>query len=79
MASGCPSPPPAAVRDLAAAARRLVALRDKAGPLTAVTPPEPRTLADAIDRDFLLFDLEQAVADLRAALAALDPGAPPAG
>jgi hypothetical protein len=63
---------------LAAAARRLLALRDQAGPLAAATPPPVRSLADAIERDLLVFHLEQAVQDLRAALSALDHGAPPA-
>jgi hypothetical protein len=61
---------------LAAAARRLLALRDQAGPLTAAAPPPVRSLADAIDRDLLIFRLEQAVQDLRAALSALEPGQP---
>ena len=76
MTSGCHTPP--AVADLAAAARRLLALRDQAGPLAAAAPPPIRSMADAIDRDLLIFQLEQAVQDLRAALSALDPGEPPA-
>lgn len=63
---------------LAAAARRLIVLRDQAGPLAAAAPPPVRSMADAIDRDLLIFHLEQAVQDLRAALSALDTGEPPA-
>jgi hypothetical protein len=78
MASGCPAPSGAAVAGLAAAARRLLALRDQAGPFAAAVPPPVRSMADAIDRDLLIFRLEAAVQDLRAALSALDPGEPPA-
>lgn len=44
----------------------------------AAAPPPIRTMADAVDRDLLIFHLEQAVQDLRAALSALEPGEPPA-
>jgi hypothetical protein len=77
MASGRPPSPAPAVVGLAAAARHLLALRDAAGPLAAATPPPVRTLADAIDRDLLIFRLEQALQELRAALSALDGDAPP--
>ena len=78
MPTGRAMPPDPAVADLAAAARRLLALRDQAGPLAAAAPQPIRSMADAIDRDLLIFHLEQALEDLRAALSALDPGPPPA-
>ncbi|MDW8398855.1 MAG: hypothetical protein RMK90_09855 [Acetobacteraceae bacterium] len=78
MASARPDASAPAVAGLAAAARRLLALRDQAGPLAAAAPPPVRTLADAIDRDLLVFELEQAMRELREALSALDGGEPPA-
>jgi hypothetical protein len=72
MAAPCPSSP--LVADLLAAARRLIALRERAGPLAAALPPPIRTLSDAMDRDLLLFDIEAAVDELRSAVAAIEPG-----
>ena len=61
------------------AAQRFLACRERASALAPWSEARPaRTLAEAIERDFVGFDLERAEAELRAAVAALC-GAPPLG
>jgi hypothetical protein len=59
------------LRDVLAAARRLVELQRRAD-TSAAAASQPASLADAIDRDFLLFDLHDAARELTAAVAAAD-------
>ena len=54
-------------------ARRLVGYRDRAAAFAAGRIPPPRTMAEAIDRDFLAFDISRAERALRAAVIAADP------
>lgn len=58
-------------------ARRLVGYRERAAALAAGRLPRPRTLAEAIDRDFLAFDIARAERALREALIAADPDRAP--
>jgi len=58
------------LRDVLGAARRLLDLQDRA--TAAQAAQAPATLADAIERDFLLFDLHDAQRDLRKAVAAAE-------
>lgn len=82
-AGGAGSPPAAqsAMRRLLDSAEHFLACRDRvrAQAPWAESAAEPRTLAEAIARDFSGFDLERAEADFRAALAALSNGPPPHG
>lgn len=67
-----------AVQRLLDSAERFLVCRDRArahAPWAEAGPPE--MLAEAIARDFAGFDLEQAEAEFRAALAALSGGAAP--
>ncbi|MDN3566705.1 hypothetical protein ACFQY5_32175 [Paeniroseomonas aquatica] len=63
---------------IAELARRLVAYRDRAAALADGRIPPPRTLAEAIDRDFLAFDISRTERALRAAVIAEDPDRAPA-
>ena len=54
-------------------ARRLVGYRERAAALAAGTIPPPRSMAEAIDRDFLAFDIRRTERALRAAVIAADP------
>jgi hypothetical protein len=58
------------LRDVLAAARRFLDLQGRAE--AAQAAQAPATLADAIERDFLLFDLHDAQRDLRAAVNAAE-------
>lgn len=68
---------PARVQRVVEAARRLVAYRERAAALRNGRIPEASSLAEAIDRDFLGFDVARAERDLRAAVIALDPDSAP--
>ncbi len=68
---------PATLR-LLRAAEHFLACRDRALAVAPWAEPAPRTLAEAIARDFTGFDLERAEADFRAALAAFSAGSAPA-
>ncbi|MBK1657294.1 hypothetical protein [Paracraurococcus ruber] len=70
-------PDPARIQRVLDAARRYVAYRERAAAMASGRIPEARTLADAIDRDFLAFDIARAERELRAAVIALDPDAAP--
>ena len=54
-------------------ARRFVAYRDRQQAVDEGQMPMPRTLAEAIDRDFLAFELRRAERALREAVMALEP------
>lgn len=58
-------------------ARRLVAYRDRAAAMADGRIPAPRTMAEAIDRDFLAFDISRTEQALRAAVIAADPDRSP--
>ncbi|MDO9707974.1 hypothetical protein [Paracraurococcus lichenis] len=68
---------PARIRRVLDAARRFIAYRERAAALAKGRMAEPATLAEAIDRDFLAFDITQAERELRAAVIALDPDSAP--
>lgn len=55
------------------AARRLVACRELATAMASGTLPPARSLAEAIQRDFLAFDLTRAERELREAVIAAEP------
>lgn len=57
-------------------ARRFVAYREREAALAAGKLPAPRTLAEAIDRDFLAFELRRAERDLRDAVMSAEPELP---
>ena len=59
------------------AATRFIAYRERLAALISGRLPSPASLADAIDRDFLHFDITQAERELRAAVIALDPDTAP--
>lgn len=59
-------------------ARRFIAYRERQEAIGSGRLPPPRTLAEAIDRDFLAFELRRAEHDLRDAVAALAPAGDPA-
>lgn len=59
------------------AARRFIAYRERAAALVTGRLHPPMSLAEAIDRDFLAFDITQAERALRAAVIALDPDSAP--
>jgi hypothetical protein len=70
--TGHPTPPrgegdPALLKVLDSA-RRFIAFHERAAAIAAGKIPPPRTLAEAIDRDFLAFDLERAARELREAV-----------
>ena len=67
MSQPSPDERDALLMEVLVAARRLLALQARAG-LDHV----PGSLADAIDRDFLLFDLHDAARDLRDAVEAAE-------
>lgn len=54
-------------------ARRYLACRERAVALWAGGTPPPRTLGEAVDLDFLAFDLAHAEHQLRAAVGAFAP------
>jgi len=54
-------------------ARRFVAYRAREAALQTGAVRPPATLSEAIDRDFLAFELRRAERDLRDAVVALDP------
>jgi hypothetical protein len=54
-------------------ARRFVAYREREVALAAGRLPPPRTLSEAIDRDFLAFELRRAERELREAVSAAEP------
>ncbi len=54
------------------AGRALVALQDRSTALARAAQAGPASLTDAIERDFLIFDLQDAVVVLRDAIAAAD-------
>ncbi len=55
------------------AARRFIACRERAAAVAMGRIPPARTLAEAIERDFLGFDLEEAERALRDAVIGADP------
>lgn len=69
-------PDEARLRQVFEAARRLVAYRERAAALAA-RDLHPPSLAEAIDRDFLAFDIGRAERALRAAVIAADPDRAP--
>lgn len=58
------------------AARTFLSYRDRMTSMGVNLSAPTRNLADAIDRDFLIFDFERSVQALREAVAAV-PGLPP--
>jgi hypothetical protein len=54
-------------------ARRFIAHRERMALIEAGQLPAPRNLAEAIDRDFLAFDLKTALEELREAVIAMEP------
>jgi len=54
-------------------ARRFVAYRAREAALQSGAVRPPATLSEAIDRDFLAFELRRAERDLREAVVALEP------
>jgi hypothetical protein len=69
-------PEPALLRVLEAA-RSFLSYRDRLNAITFSDAARPRDLAEAIDRDFLLFDMETAAQALRAAVVAAEAVAMP--
>jgi hypothetical protein len=65
---------PALIRVLETA-RSFLSYREQVTAIAAGHVPPPRDLGEAIDRDFLLFDLERAAQALREAVAAVPLGA----
>jgi hypothetical protein len=55
------------------AARRFIACRELATALAAGHLPPPKSLSEAIERDFVGFDLSRAERDLREAVIAAEP------
>ncbi len=55
------------------AARRFIACRELATAMAAGHLPPPKSLAEAIQRDFVAFDLTRAERDLREAVIAAEP------
>jgi hypothetical protein len=55
------------------AARRLIACRELANAMATGHLPPAKSLADAIQRDFLAFDLTRAERELREAVIAAEP------
>jgi len=55
------------------AARRFIACRELATAMAAGHLPPPKSLAEAIQRDFVAFDLSRAERDLREAVIAAEP------
>lgn len=53
-------------------ARRFIAYRERESAIATGTLPPPRTLAEAIDRDFLAFELRRAERELRDAVVAIN-------
>ena len=62
---------------VAALARRLVGYRERAAAMSDGRIPPPRNLAEAIDRDFLAFDISRTERALRAAVIAAAPDRAP--
>jgi len=60
-------------------ARSFLSYREKVTAIAIGRVPPPRDLGEAIDRDFLLFDLERAAQALREAVAAIPGGEPAPG
>jgi hypothetical protein len=69
-----PGADPALIRVLETA-RSFLSYREQVTAIAAGHVPPPRDLGEAIDRDFLLFDLERAAQALREAVAAVPAGA----
>jgi hypothetical protein len=69
-----PGTDPALIRVLETA-RSFLSYREQVTAIAAGHVPPPRDLGEAIDRDFLLFDLERAAQALREAVAAVPAGA----
>jgi len=75
------SPPPPELEDhqphdaqrVVDAARRFIACRELATAMAAGHLPPPKSLAEAIQRDFVGFDLSRAERDLREAVIAAEP------
>jgi len=65
------------VQRVVEAARRFIAYRERLATIISGRLPRPASLAEAIDRDFLHFDITQAERELRAAVIALDPDTAP--
>ena len=61
-----------ALMEVLRAARALIALQDRSTALARAAQTGPTSLTDAIERDFLTFDLQDAVTVLRDAVAAAD-------
>lgn len=61
--------------EIEALARRLLGYRERAAALAAGRVPPPRSMAEAIERDFLAFDISRTERALRAAISAADPAA----
>jgi hypothetical protein len=70
-----PGTDPALIRVLETA-RSFLSYREQVTAIAAGHVPPPRDLGEAIDRDFLLFDLERAAQALREAVAAVPAGTP---
>ena len=68
---------PARVQRVIEAARRFIAYRERLATIISGRLPRPASLAEAIDRDFLHFDITQSERELRAAVIALDPDSAP--
>ena len=66
-----PAPAEDALRCVVDRARSFLACRDQVAEILAGRVPPAATLAEAIDRDFLFFDLERAAEALREALRAV--------
>jgi hypothetical protein len=65
-----PRPDDVLLHDVLGAARRFLDLQARA--VAAQSAQAPASLADAIERDFLLFDLHDAARDLRDAVSAAE-------
>jgi hypothetical protein len=70
-------PTPAALHRVFEAARLLVGYRERAAAMAAGRFPPVQSLADAIRRDFIGFDVQRAEQALRAAVIAADPDIAP--
>jgi len=61
------------------AARALLALQERRSVLARGAEAAPPSLSDAVERDFLGFEMQDAMAALREAVLAVDASAPPPG
>ncbi len=71
MTTADASPAEDALHSVVERARNFLACRDQVAEILTGRVPPAATLAEAIDRDFLLFDLERAAEALREALRAV--------